>query len=75
MRKSHSLRFGTSWSVLLCFILTAGCFSTVSLSQSRCHTPHMSCEVFTVPYVRGYIYLEAQREADVRRWGVGLCST
>jgi len=32
-------------------------------------TSGVSTEVFTVPYVRGYIYLEAPREADVRRRG------
>lgn len=47
----------------LCIKLMWKAFETIRNGES---VPVAS--VFTVPYVRGYIYLEAQREADVRRF-------
>lgn len=29
-------------------------------------------EIFTVPYVKSYVYIEAHREADVRRFTKGI---
>lgn len=51
----------------LCIKLMWKAFETIRNGES---VPVAS--VFTVPYVRGYIYLEAQREADVRRFTKGI---
>lgn len=51
-----------------CFALLAYFLSLQQEPNHRKRAEHLSFQVFTVPYARSYIYLEAHREADVRRW-------